>query len=67
VSLRRMPSGRAHAAKRPHCLSAGEFEAFLSEIVVAVHLLAPSGSADAFQSVFGYFCRDWQKKLPAAA
>jgi hypothetical protein len=42
-------------------LNAGEFEAVLSEMVVAVQSLAPRGFADAFQSVFGYFCRNWQK------
>jgi hypothetical protein len=55
LSRRRMPSGRTHATKRPHCFERSvnkvdtpSYEAFLSEIVVAVHLLAPSGFADAF-------------------
>jgi hypothetical protein len=55
------------AAKQPHCLSAGEFGAVLSEIEPAKQTLAPSGFDGAKASVFGSFCRDWQKELPAAA
>jgi hypothetical protein len=48
------------AEKRRICLSADELCGVLSEMVVAVHLLASSGFASA-KSVFGYYCRDWQK------
>ena len=41
--FRRMPSGRPQATKRPRCLSAGEFEAVLSEMVSAKQSAAPSG------------------------